>query len=292
KKRPDMKTILVPTDFSPAAENAALYALNLAKAINTGIKLFNAFKVPMETPLAAQVMWPLEDYDSLKDEVTDDLKRLAKKLSREAFSRGGSQPYRLPIEYSSEAGSVSEMVCEQAVAQRLGLVVMGMSGAGALSRLFLGSNSKELIDKATFPVLLVPPHAVFKGINKIAFASDLSDDEIEVIHSLAGFAYKFNAEMLIAHVTDEKYEMAHQHKVDSFLSDITGKINYPKIYYRHIKSLDVDHGLDWLTEHGQVDILAMVHKKHNWVEQIFEGSHTQKLAKHVEVPLLVFPAGY
>jgi nucleotide-binding universal stress UspA family protein len=29
-----MKTILVPTDFSPAANNAARYALHLAKGIN------------------------------------------------------------------------------------------------------------------------------------------------------------------------------------------------------------------------------------------------------------------
>jgi nucleotide-binding universal stress UspA family protein len=40
-----MKTILIATDFSPAARNASLYGIELANATNAKIILFNAFKV-------------------------------------------------------------------------------------------------------------------------------------------------------------------------------------------------------------------------------------------------------
>jgi len=43
-----MKTILVLTDFSQPAYNAAAYALQLAKYRKADIELAHAFKVPAE----------------------------------------------------------------------------------------------------------------------------------------------------------------------------------------------------------------------------------------------------
>jgi len=288
-----MKTILVPTDFFPAAENAARYALHLAKGMQTGIKLCNAFLVPLETPMASQVVWPLEDYTSVKYETTEELKIFAEKLMEQEKVFNDAESYHPVVEYLSEVGPVADVVADIVEEEKLPLVVMGMSGAGLVSRFILGSSSRKMIEKARFPVLLVPAKFVFNGIKKIAFATDLSKADIDVINSISGLAKSFNAEILIAHITDETYDKhEHQHKVDAFLSDITGKIDYPKIYYRHIKSMDVDHGLDWLTEHGQIDILAMVHRQHSIIDRIFAGSHTQKLARHIKLPLLVFPIGH
>lgn len=146
------------------------------------------------------------------------------------------------------------------------------------------------IDKAPFPVLLVPAEPQPRELRKIVFATDLSAGDVDIIHSLASLARPFNAEILIAHVTDEKYDTAaHQQRVNEFLSEVTGKANYGQIYYRHIKSMDFDHGLDWLSERGMINMLSMVHRPHPVWERLIKGSHTQKLAKHIHIPLLVFP---
>ncbi len=82
----------------------------------------------------------------------------------------------------------------------------------------------------------------------------LSEQDIDIIHCMAGLAAHFNAEILIAHVSDDKAEdVEHQRKISAFLSDVTCKINYHNIYYRHINQDDVDEGLDWLAEHGLID---------------------------------------
>jgi len=288
-----MKTILVTTDFSLGANNAARYAIQLAKGLKAGITLCNAFKVPAEAPMAAQIAWPLEDYDSLKSETLEELRLLAEVLTEDELSNPDAHGYHPTIDYTAAVGTVSDVARNLVENRKLSMVVMGMSGAGMISRMVLGSNSHDMIEKANFPVFLIPPAARFNGIHKIAFATDLSTGDMEVIHSLAGLAYPFNAEILLAHVTDEKYDdPKQQHKVDSFLNDITCKMDYPRIYYRHIKSMDVEHGLDWLAEHGQIDILAMMHRRHNIFEQIFKGSHTQHMARRTELPLLVFPVGY
>jgi nucleotide-binding universal stress UspA family protein len=77
-----MKTILVPTDFSPAANNAAKYAFAIAEIVKANIKLCNAVKIPAESIYAAQVAWPLEDMASLKDGSEAELAYLANVLEK------------------------------------------------------------------------------------------------------------------------------------------------------------------------------------------------------------------
>lgn len=282
-----MKTILVPTDFSEASENAAHYAFKLARNIKAHIKLCNAFKVPMETPIAAQVAWPLEDYAELKKDITSELESLANRLLHENPAVEGQ--FQPRINYTCEVGAVTDVVRNIVDEDEIGMIVMGMSGAGFLNRLFLGSTSRAVIDKIECPVLLIPPGTVFKPIYKIGFATDLNSGDINVIHSLAGLAGHINAEILIAHIADEKYVgEQHQHKIDEFLTDVTCKANYNKIYYRNIKSMDVEHGLDWLAEHGQLDMLVMVHHWQHFFNRLIAGSHTKKIASHIHLPLLVY----
>ena len=50
-----MKTIIVPTDFSPAATNAMNYAADMALALKAEILLFHAYSIPVvlgEVPIA------------------------------------------------------------------------------------------------------------------------------------------------------------------------------------------------------------------------------------------------
>jgi nucleotide-binding universal stress UspA family protein len=284
-----MKTIIVPTDFSECADNAAHYAVQLAKVLKADVKLCNAFLVPAGAPLADTVVWPLEDYDSIKDGVNRQLFLTADKLTNEEKLDPKNVAYP-HIDFTGKAGSVPDVVKEIVNSEDVPLVVMGMSGAGALSRLFLGSNSRDMIESADFPLLLIPQETPYKRIRKIAFATDLNEHDLEIIYSLAAFARSFNAEILIAHITDEKYDAPqHQKITDNFLSDVTCKANYDKIYYRHIKSMDVEHGLDWICDHSFSDMIVMSHGKHNIIDAFFGGSYTQKLARHVNIPLLVYP---
>jgi nucleotide-binding universal stress UspA family protein len=281
-----MKTILVPTDFSVPAENAAHYAMDLAEGLKANILLCHAIKIPAETAMAPHVAWTLEDYNTVKQDVMVELQTLTKRLKESIMDK----EFRPGVSCVAEIGEVADVIRNLVANERLSLVVMGMSGAGTISRFFLGSNSKALIDKANFPLLLIPPGCKFKNIHKIAFATTLDKRDIERINQLANVARLINAEILLVNVSNRKSDSNEQQKkVEDFLNDITCKINYPKIYYRQIKNEDVDNGLDWLTQHGQIDILVMVHHKADIYKNIFEGSHTQRIARHIHMPLMVFP---
>jgi nucleotide-binding universal stress UspA family protein len=285
-----MKKILLPTDFSEPAENAAKFALALAQVTDAQLLLCHAFTLPVQAPMAAQVSISVIDYDTVLQQTNEQLSNLAAKLTEEA-SKGWLADSRT-IQWAADGGPFIDVVNGLVEKEQATMVVMGMSGAGAVSQFFMGSCSREMTNHANVPVLLIPTAANFIGINKIAYATDLSVGDIDVIQSLASFARYFNAEILVAHVSDTHEDDAKQQaKIADFLNEITCKVNYPRIYFRAIKQMDVDEGLDWLTEHGQIDMLVMVHQRTSVIDELFNRSHTQKMARRIDIPLLVYP-GY
>jgi nucleotide-binding universal stress UspA family protein len=285
-----MKKILIPTDFSDPSINAAKFALAVANVIDGQAILCHAFSVPVQAPMAAQVSLPVIDYDAVHQQTVEQLITMAKKLEEEAAT--GWLADSRPIKWVADGGPVIDVVNSLVDKEKANLLIMGMSGDGAVSQFFLGSCSREMISHAKIPVLLVPTAATFIGINKIAFATDLSDEDINVIQSLATFASQFNAEILVAHVSEGQGDDDKQRtKIADFLNDITRKVNYPRIYFRDIKQMDVDEGLDWLAEHGQIDMLVMVHHRSSLIDVLFNRSRTQKVARRIDIPLLVYP-GY
>ncbi|NRF37690.1 universal stress protein [Pedobacter foliorum] len=286
-----MKKILVPTDFSSSAKNAANYAMHLAKQIKANVKLCNAVMVPLDVPLAAHVAAPIVSFETLEYEVEQELKRWAGRLKEKDELETAPDTFHPLVEHVVGVGSVPDVITNVAANREVSLTVMGMSGAGGLSKFLLGSSSRGMVEATETPLLLVPDESRFMGLHKIAFATDLSKTDIAIVHILAGFARVFNAEILIVHISEKARdnEYNNQHKIDVFLNEVTNKVNYHKIYYQHVMDTAVGDGLDWLAEYGQIQMLAMVHRKHNVLHKLFKGSYTQKLKKRITIPLLVFP---
>ena len=161
-----MKKILVPTDFSAPAENAAHYAIALAKRAKAAVILCNAFKVPAEAPMAAQVAWPLLDYTDMQQYATSELDRQVEKLT-DRSCENNADIYCPELSYQSAMGTVCEVVDFMVKEKQIDLVVMGMAGAGGLVQFILGSNSRAMIERLSYPVLFVPYEASFKKIRKI-----------------------------------------------------------------------------------------------------------------------------
>ncbi len=286
-----MKKILVPTDFSSAAKNAGHYAMHLAKEMKVDVKLCNAILVPAEAPMAERVAWPLADYSTLKQESEAELKSEVKSMDRLFDLESPDDFYHPKIDYITEVGRVKDVVTNLGHHQDISMVVMGMSGATGPGKFLMGGNSHALVEAAAFPILLIPKEARFKKIDKIAFATDLSDSDVEMIHLLAGFARIFDAEILIIHISDSSadHQPKDQPAIDIFLNEVTNKVNYHKIYYKYIWNVDVDSGLDWLIAQGKISMLAMVHRNKSLFSKIFKGSHTQRIKNKVDIPLLVLP---
>jgi nucleotide-binding universal stress UspA family protein len=284
-----MKTILILTDFSENASHAAKYGYQLAKQIKGNIILCNAFVVPVEMPEASMVAWSMYEYDEIEESCANDVKALKEELEK-ANPEEGFHPV---VKCVNEAGALQDVIRDILNKYDIGLIVMGTHGAGGISAFILGNHSRLMIDNTKKPLLLIPPTAKETTVKKIAFATDLENiaKDLDAIFELITYAKPLNADILLTYVDDKKYHTAAFKKhMDEILTNLSNKANYPLIYYRLVKSRNTEAGLDWLCEHGQVDMLAMVHRPHSFLDIVINRSHTQKMAGHITKPLFVFPA--
>jgi nucleotide-binding universal stress UspA family protein len=284
-----MKTIAVLTDFSKRAENAARYALHLAEHLHANIKLYHSFMVPADIPMSGQIVWPMENFEELKTENMHQLKLFKAKLKNE-YSTESEVKFKPEIEYECHDGDLISYLKMLEAENDMVLLVVGNHENG-MSSWLMGNHVNELMDSVTLPVLVIAEEKKFTEIKKIAFATDLSIEDVEQIHSLAGLANAFNAEIVIAHVADEKLNEQETHeKVNHLLQSISSNVNFPKIYYRQIKNSDAEHGLEWFTEHGRIDMLVMVHHPKTFFQKLFGGSLSKKIAAKIDLPLIIYPA--
>ena len=283
-----MKKVLIATDFSANAQHAAEYGYAIASQIKSDVVLCNAFIVPAEVPQAGTLVWPQFEYDELLESSDAELKQLMVGLQ----NTPGDNSFKPAIAFSSEVGAVTDVITAITAKTEVELTVMGTHGAGKLDTLLTGNHTRRMINEAKGPLLLVPGSAIPTPIKKIAFATDLNnpEEDLKAIFALIPLLKSLNAELLLTHIyngDDPTYKFK-QH-IQQLLFELSNKADYPNIFYRIVNSSKAEKGLDWLCDHGHVDVLAMVHHRHGFFDKILIGSHTQKMADHIHIPLLVLP---
>src|SRR5690349_23065390 len=63
-----MKTIIVPTDYSPAAANAVNYAADMALALKADLLLVHIFQIPVSVADVPLALVSVEDMQKTEDE--------------------------------------------------------------------------------------------------------------------------------------------------------------------------------------------------------------------------------
>ncbi|PTT39829.1 universal stress protein [Chryseobacterium sp. HMWF028] len=284
-----MRTILVPTDFSRPAKNAAFYALHLANALKSDIDLCHAFSLPIESPMLGQTAWTLYEYPDLQKENSKELKKLVKILEEKEKALWGDDtfPFHPSINYTCEGGDPINVIKNTAAHNKTLLIVMGMQGAGKLSRFFFGSNSLKMINNSQYPLLLIPQNHTFKKLEKIAFATDLNKKDAKIAQALIKFAKYFEAELLITHIIQSTNNViedkVYEHKKEVFLKDLDGKICYNCIY-----SENIDYGLDIL-KNKDIDMMVMGHQHKSFFDRFTQSNHAARQADELQIPLLIIP---
>ncbi|UOE49801.1 universal stress protein [Mucilaginibacter sp. SMC90] len=279
-----MKKIAVLTDFSERAFNAAAYALSLATEIHADILLYNSFLVPSAEPLSGQISWPEEDYEAIKSGCEADLKLFKSKLEERLENLPAG--FRPVIECRAQDGAFELTIDEFISGRDIILLVMADHHKGFAS-LISGNHTHEVLDHTILPLLIVPEQARFEKICKIAFATDLDRDDLNVVQSLASLARPFNAEILLTHL--EKTAAEDDPQVGDFLTEVGNKINYSHIYYRQLIEPHVQQGLHHMAKTIDADVVVMVHRHKDILSRLFGRSHSQRLAESITLPLLIFP---
>lgn len=142
---PALKTILVPTDFSAAADAALEQALGLAKLDGAELHLLHTYDLPVAVSLGSAPSIPTEFFDALRDAAEA---KLAERVRR-AEAAGVACKTHLVQGYASAS------IKEHADALEADLIVMGTRGISGLKHVMLGSVAERTVRTAPCPVMTV-----------------------------------------------------------------------------------------------------------------------------------------
>ena len=272
-----MKTILIPTDFSDDAKNALLYSLPLAREWGTDILLLHVYP----PPTGPDVAWVYVESER------EQWERGARKQMRQLLEMVHEEEPDLNIKYEIRQGPLVNEILTLVPEQDVDLIVMGTEGAKGLEKLLVGTRTAGVVSYARCPVLVVPETYKEFQIEKIVFASDYQEEDLEVLKELAWLAEKFEAKIIILHVAPEILSYEEQ-KFSWYKELIEEGLGYKNIEFELVKHYDVQEGLRDYIRFNKIDLLSMTMKKRNMLERILQRSDTKEMTYHTAIPLLAF----
>jgi nucleotide-binding universal stress UspA family protein len=273
-----MKTILVLTDFSINADYVAQYALKLAQNMKANLLACNIYEVPAGEETTDSNSWPLRDCEANS---VYDLGELVARL-KTTLDKQAAGNFRPDIEQCSEEGMVGLKLKDIMSRYDILLAVISAHNQDSFTGFFGRDHAWDIIDNATFPVMVIPYQFRFKPFKRIAFATVMNDTDANVLISLSGLANYSNSEILITNVTSDKKE-------ERIMKHFFNQCDYSKIFYREIIGFNVADCLKRLTDDVEIDLLAIVHRRRSFLQEIIGGSVTRKMANHPVKPLLIYP---
>ena len=274
-----MESILLPTDFSQTAKNAAVYALNLARQL--GIKrlvLYHSYEIPVTIdPIVPGVQ--MLDIESLKINSMKALENFEVQIK--AFANG------IEVEHINEYGDLNEGLDDVCAKANASLVVMGISGGGILEEKLVGSNTVSVAKHTKVPVIIVPASATFERVRSVMIASDFDKADTTIpVKKIRTFIEGSQAKLFVFHVEEKEpvttpsSVLAESYAMHDALQELD-----PEYHFSHHKNFG-EAVNDFVSEQ-HIDLIISVPKEHGFFAGLFSESHTKILAFHSHVPVMV-----
>jgi nucleotide-binding universal stress UspA family protein len=269
-----MKKILFPTDFSDNARKALFYAAELAQIANADLILLHSMHIPVidgSTPV-----------DTSTEILEDQRKFSEQKLN--ALIEELESAFTIKLQGRCEFGFATDLICYTAKELQVDIIAMGTKGASNILEEMVGSITAGVIKRSSRPVLAIPEGAKFVPIKRIAFATDLSDNDAEDIKAYYELMRAFMPEVHVVHVeiNDKLATLPGHHHVSEVID------SYDRIKRVELQADDIEHALEDYVEREHIGILAVKRHNRGFFENLFHKSISKQLAYHSKVPLLVY----
>lgn len=270
-----MKTILVPTDFSKCANNAMMYALEVAQRSQSKV-------------VALYVVYPNEGIDNnvydafwIDDYVkqrTQSMKNWAKRFTASEHLQ------HVKIETECRVGFPAATIVHAAEDLKADMIVMGTTGASGLRGVLLGSVAGNVISGSKIPVLIVPKKASFRNHARFVLSTDfrmhLNPHTMNTLKTTLNIQH---TGLDVLHVftkpgaePNKKTEESLSKKLDNIPHD-----------FHYLHNSNVAQAVSDFVESTEANGVVAVSHEHSLLHKLFSESVSRSLAHRTTVPLLV-----
>lgn len=270
-----MKKIIVPTDFSPQAENALRVAADMARENDGEIYLLHLLDLPLH--LANNGSSNLPEalfFMKLAKEKFDN-------LTKSDFLEG------VTIHGDVETGATFDGIMNTIKRHQADLIVMGSHGSEGVKNMFIGSNAEKVVRNSEVPVLVVKERKQRLDVNDMVFATDLDPESAGALKEANEFARKTKCNLHLLYVnTPSKFLPTNQAelKVQEYLK----AIDVTPTDYTIYNDYSVEEGVFNYTKEIKGDIIGLANHGRKGLSHFFNGSVSEDIVNHSSLPVVTF----
>lgn len=273
-----MYTIIIPVDFSATSFKAVQVGEHIARRTDhSTICLVHYYGLTLNNFANPEAALPIDLVDQIRVAAEHQMNDLAASINTEGFT----------LKTIVEMGELKTDIISLSKEQNADLIIMGTVGSGSIINKLIGSNASHVMEESTVPVMLVPKDFEFKGCRNAVFADDFHKNNAHFTGQLIDFAINVGIQSLNILYVD-KPGGSGVVEIDESVNRLRELIGENRIHVEAVPALNFEKGIDEYTRAHPTDLIIMATEKKSLLQRLFVYGHTQVMAMHTHIPLLVF----
>jgi nucleotide-binding universal stress UspA family protein len=276
----EFKHLILPTDFSPAAQNAFYFACKLAHKTGGEIHLVHIYEPPYYSESIVGGQFTLEVDQAAQKKLYEQIEAELHKMISLDVAKGLKVYRRLIPEIKVwdfpkyiEPGKAD-------------MIIMGTRGAtNVWHGGIVGTNTERVIRTAPVPVLAVHKDSVDYEPQRILFATDFRDPLDDIFPRVLAYAKLWDSEVIVGMISTRDTYGTSRFAREKY-QELAAKFPYEKMRLVVHNDDSVEEGIMDLIEVLEIHLVAMLTHGRTGIAHLIRGSIAEDLAAHIRTPLL------
>jgi nucleotide-binding universal stress UspA family protein len=280
-----MKKIIIPTDFSKNAYDALHYATQLFAEEKCKFIIIHSFENQVSN-LTSRV--DIGKTEALVEELYNSCEAQCDEVIDQIVLETKNDKHT--YETIATSLTLSRALNKLTEKENADYIVMGSKGKTAALDILIGSNTLAMIQKIkNAPLLVIPQKMQFKPIKKIAFATGFKRSFTEKeLKPLTYLASANDAPMKVIH-SQKKEKLSEEQRAN--FHQLFQLLDNCKPQYNWLPGdMETYNAITSYLHKEHIDLLGMIHYKHNAIVLLFREATVKDIAKHAFIPFLILPA--
>ena len=307
-KKADIKTILVPIDFSKSSAPAIQVAKDLARRFSASIHLVHVHEFFYPMDLLAPV--PMSVATFRDDAATRRIRRL-KILAKRNDLAAENCHFMTGVPTFHEICSLARRIAAD-------LIVMPTHGYTGLAHLLGGSTAERIVQHAPCPVLVARGASsgkinratidgnALRSIDTILVPVDFSEASFQAIEYAIEFADRVAARLIVFHAVNlaesftvngygmydvEALEEAARRDAESQMQKFVGLAKFHRVQFETVVRIaPAVSEISALAQERDVDLIITATHGRTGLKHLLMGSIAEHVVRHAPRPVLVVPS--
>ncbi len=279
-----MKKILIPTDFSEAANNALEAAIQIAKKSDQDLSLILVNVIDLDR------YFTTNEAGEYVDARTDE------KYKQHLIHSSGEKLGKLIEEYQLsnaeakvEMGDVVAIINDYVENQGVDLIVIGAHTTSAYQEMLFSSTTDRVIRTVLCPVLSVRGKINQLKADNIVFATNLDEAHDRVFEQIKEIQRLFGSTLHLVYINTPS-EFYNHRRIQSMKEEFLKKYPFENYTFSIYDDFTVETGVAHFLEDSEADMLALASTHFNNYLDYTTTMHTSDvITDEVQKPVITFP---